>query len=227
VVFNIYQYRDHLGNARLSFAKNSEGALEVTETNNYYPFGLNHIEGILSSSKFGSYYSYKYNSKELQETGMFDYGARFYMPDLGRWGVVDPRSQYTHETYSYVWNNPISFNDPTGISGELSGTSGPGDGDPPMKIIKIKPVVITVYRPVKLESRGFDFSSTAMLSGIAMTGSRYPNPYTLAAAGLASIILWNTPKIYQATEAWRKEQMTIDLSPNSSSCTFCSRARYL
>jgi len=105
----IYQYRDHLGNARVSFAKNSEGALEITDTNNYYPFGLNHIEGMLSTSNFGGYYSYKYNGKELQETGMYDYGARMYMPDVGRWGVIDPRSQYTHEAYSYVWNNPISF----------------------------------------------------------------------------------------------------------------------
>ncbi|WP_367118533.1 hypothetical protein [Chryseobacterium sp.] len=65
----IYQYRDHLGNARVSFAKNSEGALEITDANNYYPFGLNHIEGMLSTSNFGGYYSYKYNGKELQETG--------------------------------------------------------------------------------------------------------------------------------------------------------------
>ncbi len=36
------------------------------------------------------------------------------MPDIGRWGVVDPRSQYTHEAYSYVWNNPITFTDPDG-----------------------------------------------------------------------------------------------------------------
>lgn len=49
---------------------------------------------------------------------MYDYGARFYMPDIGRFGTVDPRSQYTHEAYSYVWNNPVQFNDPTGMEGE-------------------------------------------------------------------------------------------------------------
>jgi RHS repeat-associated protein len=112
----IYQYRDHLGNARVSFAKNSEGALEVTDTNNYYPFGLNHIQGMLSSSKLGSYYSYKYNGKELQETGMYDYGARMYMPDIGRWGVVDPLAEQMrrHSPYNYAFNNPIRFIDPDG-----------------------------------------------------------------------------------------------------------------
>ncbi|SIS31607.1 RHS repeat-associated core domain-containing protein [Chryseobacterium joostei] len=98
----------------MSFAKNSVGALEVTDTNNYYPFGLNHIGGS-SSSNFGSYHSYKYNGKELQETGMYDYGARMYMPDLGRWGVHDPLSETTLQPYSYADNNPIFYNDPTGM----------------------------------------------------------------------------------------------------------------
>jgi len=111
----IYQYKDHLGNVRVSFAKNSSGTIEVTDTNNYYPFGLNHIEGMLTSG-FGSYYSYKYNGKELQETGMFDYGARFYMPDLGRWGVVDPLAEKSRRfsPYTYALDNPIRFIDPDG-----------------------------------------------------------------------------------------------------------------
>ncbi|AZA99767.1 RHS repeat-associated core domain-containing protein [Chryseobacterium joostei] len=111
----IYQYKDHLGNTRVSFAKNSVGALEVTDTNNYYPFGLNHIGGS-SSSNFGSYHSYKYNGKELQETGMYDYGARFYMPDLGRWGVLDPLAEMyrRYSPYNYTVNNPIRFTDPDG-----------------------------------------------------------------------------------------------------------------
>ena len=97
--------------------KTAKGVLEITDTNNYYPFGLNHIGGS-SYSNFGGYYNYKFGGKELQETGWSDFGARMYMSDLGRWGVVDPRSQYTHEAYSYVWNNPVRFNDPTGMEGE-------------------------------------------------------------------------------------------------------------
>ncbi|WP_265131355.1 RHS repeat-associated core domain-containing protein [Chryseobacterium oranimense] len=112
----IYQYRDHLGNARVSFAKNSEDVLEITDTNNYYPFGLNHIEGMFSSSRLGGYYSYKYNGKEIQETGMYDYGARFYMPDIGRWGVIDPLAEKMtrHSPYNYAFNDPIRFIDPDG-----------------------------------------------------------------------------------------------------------------
>lgn len=36
----VYNYVDHLGNVRLSFAKKSTGSLEILEQNNYYPFGL-------------------------------------------------------------------------------------------------------------------------------------------------------------------------------------------
>jgi RHS repeat-associated protein len=112
----IYQYRDHLGNARVSYAKNSSGALEITDTNNYYAFGMNHIGGM--KSMLGAYQNYKYNGKELQETGMYDYGARFYMPDIGRWSVVDPLSEKYSSTspYNYCINNPIMFIDPTGMT---------------------------------------------------------------------------------------------------------------
>lgn len=113
----IYQYKDHLGNSRVSFAKASTGLPESIDTNNYYPFGLNHIGGS-SYSNFGSFYNYKYNVKELQETGFYDYGARMYMPDLGRWGVVDPLAEKTRRAnpYNYALDNPIRFIDPDGRS---------------------------------------------------------------------------------------------------------------
>jgi len=111
----IYQYKDHLGNARVSFGKNSAGVLEITDANDYYPFGMNHLK---TGNAFfgGSYKAYKYNGKELQETGMYDYGARFYMGDIGRWISPDPLSEEFPgwSPYNYAFDNPIRFIDPDG-----------------------------------------------------------------------------------------------------------------
>ncbi|MBL3550544.1 DUF6443 domain-containing protein [Chryseobacterium sp. KMC2] len=112
----IYQYKDHLGNARVSFTKGSAGALDITDINDYYAFGLNHIGGI--KGLLGGYSSYKYNGKELQETGMYDYGARMYMADIGRWGVIDLKGAEfpAWSPYNYSLNNPIRFIDPDGMA---------------------------------------------------------------------------------------------------------------
>ncbi|MCQ9642106.1 hypothetical protein MP478_22200, partial [Chryseobacterium sp. WG14] len=113
----IYQYQDHLGNVRISFGRNSTGALEITDSNDYYPFGMSHLN--TGAAFFGpsTYKNYKYNGKELQETGMYDYGARMYMADLGRWGVLDNYSEKYNSLspYNYVAGNPIKYID---INGE-------------------------------------------------------------------------------------------------------------
>ncbi|WP_300690559.1 RHS repeat-associated core domain-containing protein [Chryseobacterium sp.] len=90
----------------------------MTDTNNYYAFGMNHIGGV--KGLLGGYMNYKYNGKELQETGMYDYGARMYMPDLGRWGIVDPLAEIYRRwsPYNYTMNNPIRFIDPDGCGVE-------------------------------------------------------------------------------------------------------------
>ncbi|UZT99848.1 DUF6443 domain-containing protein [Chryseobacterium fluminis] len=110
----IYSYVDHLGNVRVSYFNNGNSA-EVLEENNYYPFGLKH-EGY-NALAGNPAYKYQYNGKELQqETGWNDYGARFYMPDVGRWGVVDPLAEMyrRYSPYNYTVNNPINFTDPDG-----------------------------------------------------------------------------------------------------------------
>lgn len=111
----IYNYTDHLGNVRLSYQKDYLGNAYPNDENNYYPFGLRH-EGYNNPGGNGSY-NYKYNNKELQlETGMYDYGARFYMPDIGRWGVVDMLSEkyFSASNYTYVLNRPTVAVDPDG-----------------------------------------------------------------------------------------------------------------
>jgi RHS repeat-associated protein len=114
----IYQYQDHLGNVRVSFGRNTQTqALEIVDANDYYPFGMNHLKSGTSFFGTSSYKNYKYNGKELQETGMYDYGARMYMSDIGRWGTIDPLAEKyrRHSTYNYAVNNPIRFIDPDGM----------------------------------------------------------------------------------------------------------------
>jgi len=109
-----------LGKTRVSFGKNSAGALEIVDANDYYPFGMNHLKSGNSFFGSSSYKNYKYNGKELQESGMYDYGARFYMADIGRWGVVDPLAEKMtrHSPYNYAFDNPIRFIDPDGREGK-------------------------------------------------------------------------------------------------------------
>ncbi|MEX1241636.1 MAG: RHS repeat-associated core domain-containing protein [Cyclobacteriaceae bacterium] len=90
----------------------------VIQMDDYYPFGLT----FNSYSRENSLdQKYLYNGKELQdelELDWLDYGARMYMPDIGRWGVVDPLSniaqQIDKSPYQYAWNNPIRYDDPDG-----------------------------------------------------------------------------------------------------------------
>uniref|UniRef100_UPI0028A6AB53 RHS repeat domain-containing protein n=1 Tax=Chryseobacterium taichungense TaxID=295069 RepID=UPI0028A6AB53 len=125
----IYQYKDHLGNVRVSYKKGNNG-IEITDQNDYYPFGMNIPREGKAVFGTSSMYNYKYNGKELQETGMYDYGWRQYMPDIGRWGVVDPLAeQYRRwSPYNYAVSNPIRFIDPDGrgIEETTSGTSYTG-----------------------------------------------------------------------------------------------------
>ncbi|WP_137905557.1 DUF6443 domain-containing protein [Chryseobacterium sp. 2VB] len=133
----VYNFTDHLGNVRLSYTDtNGDGIIqprryntstcspkfgclgewkpgEIVEVNTYYPFGLLHNYTATTQNA----YQYKYNGKELQETGMYDYGARMYMPDLGRWGVVDPLAEKYADSAPYVYtgNNPVIFIDPNGM----------------------------------------------------------------------------------------------------------------
>ncbi|MCB9082606.1 MAG: hypothetical protein H6555_12945 [Lewinellaceae bacterium] len=124
-----YTLRDHLGNARITFAdKNGNGIVEVTSSaatneilqeNHYYPFGLNY-GGPYWMNDAARDNGYTYNSKELNtDFGLnwLDYGARWYDASIGRWCAVDPLAEEyaSWSPYNYVLNNPINAIDPNGM----------------------------------------------------------------------------------------------------------------
>jgi len=66
---------------------------------------------------------YRFTGKEEDvETGLYYYGARYYDPKLSIWMSVDPLADdpdnVAWSPYTYTWNNPLKFIDPTGMQGE-------------------------------------------------------------------------------------------------------------
>ena len=135
-VFNyVYNYTDHLGNVRLSYAKDPQsGNLKILDESHYYPFGLKHqeystfgfvsnpIQGVIIAPLTNNPYQYKYNGKEWQDElnfNMYDMDMRQYDPAIARWVVLDPVIHHSLSPYSAFDNNPVFWADPSGADSEF------------------------------------------------------------------------------------------------------------
>lgn len=147
----IYHYNltDYLGNVRTTLKRGSTTtAVDVTQLDNYYPFGKQKVVA-------GGNNKYLYNGKEIQDElgGQYDYGARFYDAEIGRFNVIDRFSEkYSSlSPYHYGALNPIKFVDVNGDSIRVAGSME-------FKLQYLKDVRVLLKDPVLRQA--FEFVSS-------------------------------------------------------------------
>ena len=109
-----YFKTDHTGSTRVLLSA-VNGSLQQQQTTDYYPFGFAWEYNNLNKNK------YLFSGKELQDDdigtsgllGLYDFGARYYNPVLGRWFNVDPASQVANP-YLFCGNSPAVYVDKDG-----------------------------------------------------------------------------------------------------------------
>lgn len=120
-----FMITDDLGNTVVTFTDKDGDGLAIDRLGNvnsdviqrelYYPFGLQ-LRGT-NPVVPNEQQNYLYNGKEQMEgTGLYNYGARYYDPAVARWHGVDPNAQKYEpwSSYAYAYNNPLMFVDPDG-----------------------------------------------------------------------------------------------------------------
>jgi RHS repeat-associated protein len=114
--------------------------IRIVQQNNYDAWGLDFGNPTVSPSGVENN-RFQYNSKErIQDLGieMYDYGARHYDPNVGRWSAIDQLTEnyFALSPYSFVANNTLNnlevdgkefiivFIDNEGVSHEYSIENG-------------------------------------------------------------------------------------------------------
>jgi large repetitive protein len=98
--------KDHLGSVRLLV----DAQAEVVAKYDYLTFGAI----ALAEEPAPDFMPYLYTGQEYDhEIGLYNYRARFYCAELGRFIGIDPERQF-FSPYIYASNNPVLYIDPTG-----------------------------------------------------------------------------------------------------------------
>ena len=110
-----YQYGDRLGSAVVETNENGE----VISREEYHPYGTTAYRSTRGSADI-SLKRYRFSGKERDdETGLYYFGARYYVAWLGRWSSSDPAGFVDGiNLFRYCSNNPIMLHDRNGTDGE-------------------------------------------------------------------------------------------------------------
>ncbi|WP_242209984.1 MULTISPECIES: RHS repeat-associated core domain-containing protein [unclassified Pseudomonas] len=111
-----YSLEDHLGSSTTELDQDAH----VISQETYYPFGGTAI-WLPASSSAVDYKTVRYSGKEMDVSGLYYYGARYYAPWLQRWVSADPAGDVDGlNLYVMVGNNPLLYIDPDGRARDKS-----------------------------------------------------------------------------------------------------------
>jgi len=101
-----YIHKDHLSGKSLVTSDNGS----QVGTIKYYPYGATRAGSVPTDKKF--------TGQRLDDTGLYYYNARYYDPTIGRFISADiivqnPANPQSLNRYSYVFNNPLRYTDPS------------------------------------------------------------------------------------------------------------------
>ena len=114
-------HSDHLGSATvMSYGQGhaSVGQAVAGSETRYLPFGDWRTEPTVGLTELG-YTGHHHDNLQGNDLGLIYMNARFYISGVYRFAtadtiVPDPANPQAYNRYSYVYNNPILYNDPSG-----------------------------------------------------------------------------------------------------------------
>lgn len=107
-----YTLEDHLGSCLMEIDQQAR----MIAHEGYYPFGATAWMAARSQIEV-DYKFVRYSGKEMDVSGLYYYGARYYAPWLQRWVSADPSGDVDGlNQYAFVGNNPLRYVDPSGGS---------------------------------------------------------------------------------------------------------------
>lgn len=113
------QCRFQMSNDLSSISVELDASANLISYEEYYPYGGTAIITGSNQSEV-KLKDYRYTGKERDDsTGLYYYGARYYVPWFGRWLTADPTGPHnTLNLYTYITDDPTTYIDPTGETRE-------------------------------------------------------------------------------------------------------------
>ncbi len=113
-----YTYTDHLGS--VVALSSLTGVLDATSLARYDPFGNFRTTPATNPGMTDQGFTgHRHNNTGTNNLGLIYMNARYYLPEVGRFVSADtiipePSDPQSYNRYSYGYNNPVKYTDPSG-----------------------------------------------------------------------------------------------------------------